>query len=131
MATIRHYRELDVYQNGMKLALQVFEMSKRFPTEEKYALTDQVRRSSRSVCTNLAEAWRKRRYAAAFVAKLNDSEAEAAESQVHLEFALHAGYITPDAFTKIDDAYDKILGQLVRMSEHPGKWVITPSGLTS
>lgn len=78
---IKSHVELDVYQISFAAAMQVYEASKKFPVEERYSLTDQIRRSSRSVCANLAEAWRKRRYKAAFVAKLNDSEAEASETQ--------------------------------------------------
>ena len=88
---IRHFRDLDVYQNALETGLRVYELSKRFPDSERYALTDQVRRSSRSVCANIAEAWRKRRCTAAFISKLSDSEGEAAETQVHMEFAFHHG----------------------------------------
>ena len=84
---IREHTELEVYQKGFDAAMSIFEMSKKFPKEETYSLTDQIRRSSRSVCANLAEAWRKRRYKAAFIAKLSDAESEAAETQVWLEFA--------------------------------------------
>src|SRR6266496_1869395 len=117
---IRHFRDLDVYQNG----LRVFELSKQFPNDERFALTDQIRRSSRSVCANIAEAWRKRRYTAAFISKLSDSEGEAAETQVHIEFAFRHGYISDAEFQTIDDAYEHILGQLVGMIDHPEKWVI-------
>jgi hypothetical protein len=71
---IRHFRNLEVYQNALAAGLRVYELSKTFPPEEKYSLTDQIRRSSRSVCANIAEAWRKRRYEAAFIAKLSDAE---------------------------------------------------------
>src|SRR5207302_3097457 len=91
---IRHFRDLDVYQNALATGLRVYELSKKFPAEERYALTDQIRRSSRSVCANIAEAWRKRRYTAAFISKLSDSEGEAAETQVHIEFAFRHGYIS-------------------------------------
>ncbi len=90
---IQSHHELEVYQLAFEAAMQIFELSKRFPVEERYSLTDQVRRSSRSVCANLAEAWRKRRYEAAFVAKLNDSEAEAAETQTWIEFAVKCNYL--------------------------------------
>src|SRR6266550_2379375 len=90
---IRHFRDLEVYQNALATGLRVYELSKKFPPEEKYSLTDQIRRSSRSVCANLAEAWRKRRYEAAFIAKLSDSESEAAETQVWTEFAVKCGYL--------------------------------------
>src|SRR4051812_11085976 len=91
---IRSHRELDVFQRAMDGAMEIFERSKIFPKEEMYSLTDQVRRSSRSVCANLAEAWRKRRYKAAFICKLSDAEAEAAETQVWLEFAVKCQYMS-------------------------------------
>lgn len=126
MSNIRHFRELKVYQNGMIWAMKVFELSRRFPPEERYSLTDQMRRSSRSVCTNIGEAWRKRRYPAAFVSKLNDAEAEAAETQVWSEIVLRSGYISESVFKELDEAYDLILSQLVRMIEAPQDWVIRP-----
>ena len=119
---IKHFRELDVYQNALMAAMEIFEISKRFPNEERFSLTDQIRRSSRSVCSNLSEAWRKRHYAAAFVSKLNDAEGEAAETQVHLEFASRCGYLDAASFQRLDDAYDKIIGQLVNIAEHSEKW---------
>ena len=119
---IKHFRELDVYQNALKAAMELFEISKRFPNEERFPLTDQVRRSSRSLCANVSEAWRKRRYAAAFVSKLNDAEGEAAETQVHIEIASLWGYLDGAGFQRLDDIYDKIIGQLVNMAEHPEKW---------
>jgi len=115
---------LDVYQNALQTGLRVFELSKQFPNDERFALTDQIRRSSRSVCANIAEAWRKRRYEAAFVSKLSDAETEAAETQVHIEFAARHEYVSEDEFREIDRAYERILGQLVRMIDHPEKWVI-------
>ena len=128
MAIIRHYRELDAYQMGMDAAVRIFEITKRFPPEEKYSLVDQIRRSSRSVCSNIAEAWRKRRYPAAFVSKLSDSEAEAAETQVWLEIALRCGYLSAAEVKDLDQVYDHILGKLVRMIQHPEKWTIQPRG---
>jgi four helix bundle protein len=86
---------LEVYQGAMSLVMRIFELAKNFPIEERYALTDQVRGSSRSVCANLAEAWRRRRYEAAFVSKLNDSETEAAETQVHIEIAFRPRHGAP------------------------------------
>jgi len=126
MATIRHYRELDVYRMGMDALMRIFEVTKRFPSEEKYSLVDQIRRSSRSVCSNIAEAWRKRRYPAAFVSKLSDSEAEAAETQVWLEIALRCGYLNAAEVKDLDQVYDHILGKLVRMIQHPEQWTIRP-----
>lgn len=121
---ISHFRDLDVYQNALTTGLRAYELSKTFPPEEKYSLTDQIRRSSRSVCANIAEAWRKRRYEAAFVSKLSDAEGEAAETQVHLEFAFHHRYVSHDEFPSLDDACEKICAQLVRMIDEPEKWLI-------
>jgi four helix bundle protein len=121
---IRHFRNLEVYQNALAAGLRVYELSKNFPPEEKYSLTDQIRRSSRSVCANIAEAWRKRRYEAAFVSKLSDAESESAETQVHLEFAFHYRYVSRDKFLSVDDACEKICAQLVRMIDEPEKWLI-------
>src|ERR1700726_3116413 len=90
---IQSHRDLKVYQNGFSTAMEIFTLTKDFPREETYALTDQIRRSSRSVCANLAEAWRKRRYQPAFISKLSDSEAEAAEAQVWIEFAVKCAYM--------------------------------------
>lgn len=84
---IRSYKDLRVYQNSVEAAMKIFEITKGFPVEERYSLVDQIRRSSRSVCANIAEAWRKRRYKAAFIAKMSDAESEAAETQVWLEFS--------------------------------------------
>lgn len=121
---ISDYKELRVYQNAMEAAMRIFEMTKVFPSEEKYSLVDQMRRSSRSVCTNLAEAWRKRRYKAAFVAKLNDAESEACETQVWIEFALRCGYLEQATANELDQCYDKIIGQLVTMIGDADKWLI-------
>ena len=95
---IRSYRELRVYQLAFETAMEIFVMIKKFPAEEKFSLTDQIKRSSRSVCMNLGEAWRKRRYKAAFVAKLSDSETEACETQISLEFAYKCSYISEEKF---------------------------------
>jgi four helix bundle protein len=93
---ITRHQELEVYKKAFEVAMLIFELSKSFPNEETYSLTDQIRRSSRSVCSNIAEAWRKRRYEAAFIAKLNDSEGESAETQTWLEFAVKCKYIDRD-----------------------------------
>jgi four helix bundle protein len=123
---IRHFRDLDVYKNAVAVGLRVYELTKTFPNEERYALTDQARRSP-SICANIAEAWRKRRYEAAFVAKLNDTEGEAAETQVHLEFAFHYRYIAKAEFRSLADSYEKIIGQLVKMIDQSHKWLIKNS----
>ncbi|MFA5343563.1 MAG: four helix bundle protein [Kiritimatiellia bacterium] len=125
MSDIKTFRDLDVYKNAMMLTMDIFKLSKGFPTEERYSLTDQIRRSSRSVCANIAEAWRKRRYKAAFIAKLSDAEAEAAETQVWLEIAFRSEYMSQIVFLKLDDAADKIISQIVKMIEQPEKWLIT------
>lgn len=104
--------------------MKIFEMTKSFPADEKYSMVDQMRRSSRSVCANLAEAWRKRRYPAHFVSKLSDCESEAEETRVWLEFAFRCGYINNQTFTDLDSVYDLVLGQLVKMISEPEKWTI-------
>ncbi len=124
MGIIKGFRDLDVYRNAMTAAMRVFELSRTFPVEERYSMTDQIRRSSRSVCANLAEAWRKRRYEAAFISKLSDAEAEAAETQVWTEVALRCGYWNQKTFTEIDNSYDRVLAQLARMSLEPHKWLL-------
>ena len=124
MEKIRSYKELRVYQAAIEAAMRIFEITKRFPSEERFFMVDQMRRSSRSVCTNIAEAWRKRRYPAHFASKLSDSEGEAEETRVWLELAFRCGYITKTEADELDLAYDNILGQLVRMIEHPEQWTI-------
>ncbi len=119
---IRRHTDLDVYQRGFDAAMEVFEFSKRFPKEERYSLTDQIRRSSRSVCGNLAEGWRKRRYPQAFLSKLTDSEAEAAETQSWIEFAVKCGYIKRDAAAKLYREYDRVIAMLVKMATNIDDW---------
>jgi four helix bundle protein len=124
---IRSHRELRVWQEAMDLAIEVFALSRGFPADERFSLTDQLRRSSRSVAANIAEAWRKRRYEAAFIAKLNDAEGEAAESQTHLEVALRCGYVTPSAMDPLTARYEQLLAQLVTMSTQPEVWTVSRS----
>lgn len=124
MIRIKTHRDLEVYQMAFEAAMRIFELTKRFPKEETYSLTDQIRRSSRSVCSNIAEAWRKRRYEAAFVSKLSDAEAEAAETQVWLEFAVKCGYLEAEVGHELYTTYDHILGKLVNMILHPEHWVV-------
>ena len=104
--------------------MEIFEISKTFPKEELYSLTDQIRKSSRSVCANLAEAFRKRRYPKAFISKLSDSEGEAAETQVWLEFALESKYIDNEKYRKLFNQYDHIISMIVNMLNQPDKWSI-------
>src|SRR5262245_12029392 len=117
--------DLEVYKRSFDSAMQIFELSKRFPKEEVYSLTDQIRRSSRSVCANLAEAWRKRRYEGAFKSKLNEVEAEAAETQTWLEFAVACGYLDSRTGSRLQTTYDGILATLVGMINHSDTCVIS------
>ena len=121
---IRSYKELRVYQQAMETAMKIFEITKDFPIDERYSLVDQIRRSSRSICANIAEAWRKRRYKAAFIAKLNDAETEAAETQVWVDFSVRCGYLQTSPAADIDVAYDRIIGQIIKIIEEADKWII-------
>ena len=127
---IRSHRELQVYQKALDAAMSVFELSKGFPKTETYSLTDQVRRSSRSICTNLAEAWRKRRYEKAFISKLSDAEGEAAETQVWLEFAVRCEYAPREQARPLYDSYEEIIKMIVAMIKAPEKWLLSPSDKT-
>jgi four helix bundle protein len=120
--TIEHFRELRVYRAAFDSAMRIYDLSKEWPSVEKYSLIDQIRRSSRSVCGCTAEAWRKRRYPAHFVSKLSEADTEAAETQSWLEFAEACGYISPHVFAELDSAYDAISGGLVKMMAEPEKW---------
>jgi four helix bundle protein len=122
--SIKTHEDLEVYQLAFEAAMRIFEVSKKFPVEERYSLTDQIRRSSRSVCANLAEAWRKRRYEAAFVAKLNDCEAEASETQVWLKFAVKCRYLDAEEGRNLYGLYNRVLGSLVSMINKPSVWII-------
>ena|SRR5579871_4676366 len=119
---VADYKDLRVYQLAFETTMEIFELTKAFPNEERYTLTDQIRRSSRSVCSNIAEAWRKRRYEAAFVSKLSDADAEAAETESHLAFALRCGYINSGKHALLKDAYDHICRQLTKMMKDAGSW---------
>ena len=129
MEHISSYKELRVYQKAMAAAMRIFELTKHFPIEERYSLTDQIRRASRSVCSNIGEAWRKRRYPAHFVSKLSDSEGEAEETRVWLEFSWRCGYMSKSEASNLDTEYDQIIGQLVRMIDRPDQWVIDTKGI--
>ncbi len=121
---VKTHEDLDVYQIAFEAAMKLFELSKKFPVEERYALTDQIRRSSRSVCANLAEAWRKRRYQAAFIAKLSDAETEAAETQVWLKFAVKCGYLEVAIAQELYQSYNQILGSIVKIINNPENWLL-------
>ena len=121
---IRSFKELKAWQKAMDLVMNVFELTRGFPPEEIYSLTNQIRRSSRSVASNISEAWRKRRYPAAFVSKLNDAEGEAAETQTHLEISRRCGYLDAAVAEKLDCQYEEVLAMLVTMASHPDDWTI-------
>lgn len=112
---IAHFRDLKVYRIAFECAMEIYRMTKGFPAEERYSLVDQVRRSSRSVCTNISEAWRKRKYPKVFENKLSDSMQEASETQCWLEFALACGYIGNEVFNRLDKEYEGIIGMLTNM----------------
>jgi four helix bundle protein len=119
---IRSFKELTVYQKAFEQAMRVFEVTKRFPKAEQYSLTDQLRRSSRSVCTNVGEAWRKRRYPAHFVSKLTDADAEATETMVWLDFSLRCGYINSSVHAEFSSGYEQIGKMLGSMISAPEKF---------
>jgi four helix bundle protein len=121
---IQKHTELEVYNKAFAVAMDIFKLSKSFPKEETYSLTDQIRRSSRSVCANIAEAWRKRRYEAAFIAKLSDCESEAAETEVWLQFAVECSYLNRDSAAEIYRTYEEVLRMLVAMIDDPDTWTI-------
>jgi four helix bundle protein len=121
---IRRHTDLDVYKLAFDSANSIFKLSKTFPREELFSLTDQIRRSSRSVCANIAEAWRKRRYQAAFINCLNRAEAEAAETQVWLDFCYYCEYLDKNVVEKLTTDYDNIIGKFVNMIRFPEKWIL-------
>src|SRR5512134_118575 len=110
---VQSHEDLEGYQIAFSAACRIFQLSKVFPREEMYSLTDQIRRASRSVCTNISEGWRRRRYVAAFVNKLNEAEAEAAETQTWCAFAVECGYWEAEIGKELQGTYDKIVGKLV------------------
>ena len=122
MEKIRTHRDLRVFKLSFEAGMEIFRISKKFPKEEKYSLTDQIRRSSRSVSGNIAESFRKRKYPKSFVSKLSDSEGEAAETQVWLDYALACEYIDNETHASLNDKYDHIISMLVNMSLKPENW---------
>ena len=119
---VRSHTELIVYRKAFAAAMAIYRYSRSFPGEERFSLTDQIRRSSRSVCANLAEAWRKRPYPAAFVNKLTDAEGEAAETQTWLQFAVKCGYLSEADGRALFEAEDEVLRMLTTMRRHPARW---------
>ena len=121
---VKTYKDLEVYKQAFDGAMKIYEITKKFPKEEKYAMIDQIRRSSRSVCANIGESWRKRRYKLSFVSKLSDAETEAAETQIWLDFALHCGYIDENEHHSLTVLYDNIIGKIVKMIDNPEPWLL-------
>jgi len=118
----RGYRDLKVYQLAYRLAMEIFQETKSFPKEEKYSLTDQIRKSSRSVAANIAEAWKKRRYEKAFVSKLVDSASEAGETEVWLDISKDAGYLSQERYEYLLGKYNEVNKMLYSMIDKPGKF---------
>jgi four helix bundle protein len=123
-AKITHHWQLDVYKLSVEAAMQLFELTKRFPKEEMYSLTDQVRRSSRSVSGHVAEGWRRRHYEAAFCDKFNGAKGEAAETQAWIEYSVRCGYMEQRSGRQIHRLYDRIIGKLVKMQTNPKPWLL-------
>ena len=119
---IKHFRDLEVYRRAFAAAMEIFHITKSFPDDEKYSMVDQIRRASRSVCANLAESWRKRKYIAVFKNKVTDSMQEASETQCWLEFSLACGYIHRPVFDKLDDEYEQIISMLNSMELNAQKF---------
>lgn len=121
---VQYHWELEVYRMSVEAAMLIFELSKKFPKEEIYSLTDQIRRSSRSVSSAIAEGWRRRKYQNALVNKLNESESEAAETQVWLEYAVKCKYLDRDIGGNLHRTYDNVIGKLVSMGNNPDPWLL-------
>ena len=124
---IKNVRDLKVYKLAFETAMEIFQITKDFPQEEKYSLVDQIRRSSRSVCSNLAEAWRKRRYLAVFKNKLTDAMQEASETQTWLEFSFACNYIDETTFKELDEKYEHILAMLNNMEMKAKTFCLPPA----
>ena len=122
MNAARSFRDLRVYRDAFRVAQRVFALSQTWPKVERYSLTDQIRRSSRAVCANLAEAWHKRPYPRHFASKLTDAEAEAGETKAWLDFAVASGYLERSAYEALDADCDRVIGGLVKMRTNPAPW---------
>ena len=121
---IQYHWQPDVYQLSVEAAMEIYELSKAFPKEEVYSLTNQIRRASRSISGQIAEGSKRRKYEAVFVNKMNEAEGEAAETQVWLEYAVKCGYASRDDRTCLHKRYDDILGKLINIGNNPEKWVL-------
>ena len=120
------FRDLRVFQISMSTSMEIFQLTKRFPKEEQYSLTDQIRRSSRSVSANIAEAWRKRRYRKSFLYTLNVANGEATETRVWLEYSYKCGYLEREEYLSLDNQYDKISAMLYKMMKSVDQWCLDP-----
>lgn len=117
------FKDLIVYKKAFELAMEIFEISKRFPREETYSLTDQIRRSSRSVCTCIAEAYRKRQYEAHFISKTSDADMENSETEVWLDFSFNCAYISKNEHSSLKEKSDEVGKLLNHMIEYPEKYL--------
>ena len=122
---IQYHWEIDAYKLSVSAAMEIYGLSKSFPKEETYSLTDQIRRSSRAVSGAIAEGWRRRKYRAAFVNKMNEAEAEGAETQAWLEYCAKCQYITKDDYTRLHHKYQEIIGKLINMGNNPQQWCLS------
>ena len=122
MGQAKSFRDLIVYQKAYKLAMEIFEISKTFPKEEKYSLTDQIRRSSRSVTSCISESWAKKRYIKSFISKLSDSLGEEFETETWLDYSRDCKYITIEKHDGLMDGYDEVRKMLISMINNPEKW---------
>ena len=122
MSSVKSFKELIVYQKAYKLAMEIFEISQEFPKEEKYSLTDQIRRSSRSITSNIAEAWAKKRYVKSFINKLTDSLGEEYETEVWLDYSRDLEYMTTSQHAELSNKYEEVRKMLISMLNHPDKW---------
>jgi len=122
---IQYHWEVDTYKLSVQAAMEIYELSKSFPEEEKYSLTDQIRKSSRSVSAQIAEGWRRRKYRGAFVNKMNEAEGEAAETQVWLEYSVKCKYMSREDGADLHKKYDEIIGKLINMGNYPEQWCLS------
>ena len=121
---IQHHWQLDVYKLSVEASMEIFDMSKSFPKDEMYSLTDQIRRSSRSVSGQIGEGWRRRKYEGALINKLNEAEGEAAETQVWIEYSVKCKYLDRKKGAVLQKKYDLIIGKLVTMGNNPSQWIL-------
>lgn len=118
----KSFRDLDVYQRALELVVAINSFCDDLPFKEKFALADQMRRASRSVCANITEAWRKRRYKAAFISKMSDAETEAGEMQCWLDVAQKLSYMPKEVYKQLDGNYEHLLAQIITMIQNADHW---------